>query len=314
MAHSMKPYLSIVVPIFNEEHNIPALHERLKKVLDAQAKEYEIVFVDDGSRDRSFALLEELSRKDKALLVLQLSRNFGQHAAVYAGLAKAHGDVIVTLDADLQNPPEEIPKLVAKLEEGYDVVGGVRKQREDSWFRKIPSFVVNRLASKVVGVKVRDYGCMLRAYRRELVADMLECQDLSTFIPALANSLARDMAEVEVEHAPRREGRSKYHLFRLLTINFDLLTGFSLLPVQMLSVLGLVTSLAGGGFGVFLLIRRVFVGPESEGVFTLFAILFGFIGLLFLALGLIGEYIGRIYLEVRHRPKYTIRKILGNSR
>ena len=310
----MKPYLSIVIPIFNEEPNIPGLYARLKKTLDAQAKEYEIVFVDDGSRDRSFELLEEIALKDQSLHVIQLSRNFGQHAAVYAGLGKARGDVIVTLDADLQNPPEEIPKLVAKLEEGYDVVGGVRKQREDSWLRTIPSLVVNRMASKVVGVNVKDYGCMLRAYRRELVADMLEYQDVSTFIPALANSLARDVAEVQVEHAPRRKGRSKYHLFRLLTINFDLLTGFSLLPIQMLSVLGLLTSLAGGGFGVFLLIRRIFVGPESEGVFTLFAILFVFIGLLFLALGLIGEYIGRIYLEVRHRPKYTIKKVLGNGR
>jgi undecaprenyl-phosphate 4-deoxy-4-formamido-L-arabinose transferase len=200
---------------------------------------------------------------------------------------------------------------VNKLEEGFDVVGGVRKHREDSFLRRFPSFLINRIASKVVGVRVRDYGCMLRAYRRDLVTDMLQYEDVSTFIPALANSLARDVAEVEVEHSPRREGVSKYHIFRLLTINFDLITGFSLLPVQMLSLLGILTSLAGGGFGIFLLIRRLFVGPESEGVFTLFAILFVFIGLLFLALGLIGEYIGRIYLEVRHRPRFSVKRVIG---
>ncbi len=304
--------MSIVIPIFNEEENIPVLHQRLKKTLDALGRGYELVFVDDGSRDKSFSLLEELSRKDKQMRVLQLSRNFGQHAAVYAGFEKAQGDVIVTLDADLQNPPEEIPKLVHKLEEGYEVVGGVRKHREDSLLRKIPSYMLNKIAGRVVGVKVRDYGCMLRAYRRELVQDMLQYQDVSTFIPALANSLAKDVAEIEVEHSPRQRGRSKYHVFQLLKINFDLLTGFSLLPIQMLSLLGLGTALAGGGFGIFLLIRRLFVGPESEGVFTLFAILFVFVGLLFLALGLIGEYIGRIYLEVRHRPRYSIKRDIGS--
>ncbi len=287
------------------------LYERVKKTADVMGKDYEVLFVDDGSRDKSFEILQGLANSDPRVRVLQLSRNFGQHAAVFAGFGKASGAVIVTLDADLQNPPEEIPKLVGKIEEGFEVVGGVRKDREDSLLRKLPSMVVNKIASRVVGVKVRDCGCMLRAYRRELVADMLQYEEMSTFIPALANSLARDVAEVEVEHSARTKGKSKYHLFALLKINFDLITGFSLLPIQMLSLLGLVTALVGGGFGVFLLIRRLFVGPESEGVFTLFAILFVFVGLLFLALGLIGEYVGRIYLEVRKRPKFTVKREIG---
>lgn len=307
----MKPYLSVVIPVFNEEGNIPALCSRLSKTLDGLGKDYEVIFVDDGSRDKSFSLLEGLARGNKRLKLVQLSRNFGQHSAIYAGFAKAEGEVVVTLDADLQNPPEEIPKLLKKLEEGYEAVGGVRKNREDSLLRKLPSFLVNRIATKVVGVQVRDYGCMLRAYRRSLVQDMLQYQDVSSFIPALANSLAQGVAEVEVEHSARQQGTSKYNIFKLLTINFDLITGFSLLPIQMLSLLGLVTALLGGGFGIFLLIRRIFVGPESEGVFTLFAVLFVFIGLLFLALGLIGEYIGRIYLEVRKRPRFTVKKEIG---
>ncbi len=307
----MNPSLSVVVPVFNEEDNLPMLYERLKKVMDGLGKEYEIVFVDDGSRDGSFRILEGLGAQDSHVKALQLSRNVGQHAAIYAGFSKVRGQVIVTLDADLQNPPEEIPKLLAKIEEGYEVVGGVRQEREDSWLRKIPSFLVNRIAAKVVGVPMRDYGCMLRAYRRSLIEDMLQYQDVSSFIPALANYLARGSTEVEVEHSSRRSGNSKYHIFKLLTINFDLITGFSLLPIQILSLLGVATSLAGLGFGLFLLVRRFFVGPESEGVFTLFAVLFVFLGLLFLALGLIGEYVGRIYLEVRHRPRYTVKKTIG---
>ena len=305
------PYLSIVIPVYNEEDNLSLLYERVKKTSDAMGKDYEIVFTDNGSRDKSFEILQGLANADARVRVLQLSRNFGQHAAVFAGFGKASGAVIVTLDADLQNPPEEIPNLVEKIEEGFEVVGGVRKGREDSLLRKLPSMLVNKIASRVVGVNVRDCGCMLRAYRRELVKEMLQYQEMSTFIPALANSLATDVAEVEVEHSARKKGKSKYQLFQLLTINFDLITGFSLLPIQMLSLLGLGTALVGGGFGVFLLIRRLFVGPESEGVFTLFAILFVFVGLLFLALGLIGEYVGRIYLEVRKRPKFTVKREIG---
>jgi undecaprenyl-phosphate 4-deoxy-4-formamido-L-arabinose transferase len=218
------------------------------------------------------------------------------------------GQVVATLDADLQNPPEELPKLVAKLEEGYDVVGGWRRSRRDSWLRRLPSFVINRITSRVVGVQLKDYGCMLRAYRRQVVDAMNSCHETSSFIPALANIFARDVAEIPVEHDKRRLGMSKYGPLRLLRLNFDLMTGFSILPIQLVSLLGSLVALVGLAFGVFLFVRRLVVGPEVEGVFTLFAILFVFVGLQILGVGLIGEYVGRIYREVRQRPRYLVRE------
>lgn len=302
-------YISVVIPVYNEEGNLGELYVRLKKTLDEMKKSYEIIFINDGSKDKSIQMLKRFAGEDPSIVVIDLSRNFGQHAAVYAGFSQSKGEIVVTLDADLQNPPEEIPKLVAKIEEGFEVVGGVRGERNDSIIRKTLSFMLNRVASRVVGVSVKDYGCMLRAYKRTLVDDMLQYEDLSVFIPALAASIANSSTEIIVDHSARTTGRSKYNFFKLLSLNFDLLTGFSLLPIQMLTVLGVLTSFSGIIFGVFLFIRRLFVGPEVEGVFTLFAVLFVFVGLLFLAFGLIGEYIGRIYLEVRHRPRFIIRKI-----
>jgi undecaprenyl-phosphate 4-deoxy-4-formamido-L-arabinose transferase len=237
------------------------------------------------------------------------NRNYGQHAAVVAGFERATGEVIVTLDGDLQNPPEEIPKLLAKIKEGYDVVGGWREGRRDSLIRRGLSYMINQVTSMIVGVKMKDYGCMLRAYRREVVERICQCQEISSFIPVLANSFAGSVAEIPVAHSPRRSGRSKYTPFRLLRLNFDLLTGFSLLPIQVVSFAGIVISFLGLGFALFLGVRRLMVGPEVEGVFTLFAILFFFVGLQILALGLIGEYIGRIYMEVRRRPRYVVKEI-----
>jgi undecaprenyl-phosphate 4-deoxy-4-formamido-L-arabinose transferase len=247
---------------------------------------------------------------DPVLRVISLNRNYGQHAAVFAGLEHARGRVIVTLDADLQNPPEEIPRLVAAVEAGHDVVGGWRRDRRDPLFRRVLSRGMNWLTSYMVGVRMRDYGCMLRAYRREVVDVLRGCREASSFVPALANSFARAPVEIAVEHAGRTNGRSRYHLFRLIRLAFDLMTGFSLIPIQVVSLAGIGIALLGLGFGGFLLVRRLWVGPEVEGVFTLFAILFVFIGVQILALGLIGEYIGRIYLEVRRRPRYVIQEIL----
>jgi undecaprenyl-phosphate 4-deoxy-4-formamido-L-arabinose transferase len=221
--------------------------------------------------------------------------------------------VIVTLDADLQNPPEEIPRLVALVEAGHDVVGGWRQNRHDPLLRRWVSKAMNRLTSKIVGVQMRDYGCMLRAYRRDVVQVLRGCQEVSSFIPALANSFAHAPIEVPVEHASRAHGRSSYNPFRLIRLGFDLATGFSLLPIQTVSLAGIGIAVLGLGFGIFLFLRRLLIGPEVEGVFTLFAILFVFIGIQVLALGLIGEYIGRIYLEVRRRPRYVIEKILESS-
>jgi len=309
-----RPDLSVVIPIYNEADNIETLHERLSRTLTTMGRPYEIWYVDDGSGDASLGLLRDIARRDPQVGVIELTRNFGQHAAVLAGFAAARADIVVTLDGDLQNPPEEIPRLVAKIDEGYEVVGGWREERQDPWFRRAPSDLINRLTSFTVGVKMNDYGCMLRAYRRSVVEQIIECDERSSFIPALANSLAKRTAEIEVQHSDRFSGRSKYDLLKLMRLSFDLITGFSLLPIQMMSLAGIFVAIAGMGFGVFLLIRRLFVGPESEGVFTLFAILFVFIGILILAVGLVGEYVGRIYLEVRRRPTYRIRAIHHQAR
>jgi undecaprenyl-phosphate 4-deoxy-4-formamido-L-arabinose transferase len=308
------PDISVVIPIYNEADNIETLHRRLTETLAPMGRSYEIWYVDDGSADRSLELLHRVALADAHVGIIELTRNFGQHAAVLAGFAASKADIVVTLDGDLQNPPEEIPRLVAKLEEGYEVVGGWREDRQDPWFRRAPSDLINRLTSFAVGVKMNDYGCMLRAYRRGIVQQIIDCDERSSFIPALANSLAKRTAEIEVQHSDRFSGRSKYSLLKLMRLSFDLITGFSLLPIQLMSVVGIVVALAGMGFGGFLLVRRLFVGPESEGVFTLFAILFVFIGILIFAVGLVGEYVGRIYLEVRRRPTYRIRAIHHQAR
>jgi undecaprenyl-phosphate 4-deoxy-4-formamido-L-arabinose transferase len=305
-----RPELSVVIPVFNEAATLTDLHARLARTLKDLGRPCEIVFVDDGSTDRSPEVLRALHAQDATVHVVRFNRNYGQHAAVFAGMERARGDVVVTLDADLQNPPEEIPALLRRLDEGFDVVGGARVDRHDPWFRRGASRLVNRATSVIVGVRMTDYGCMLRAYRRSIVDQIVACQEISRFIPALANTFASSVAEVPVEHAPRREGRSKYGLLRLLRLNMDLMTGFSLLPIQAVSLAGVVVAALGLGFAVFLGLRRLLVGPEVEGVFTLFAILFFFVGLQILALGLIGEYVGRIYQEVRRRPRYVVAEIL----
>jgi undecaprenyl-phosphate 4-deoxy-4-formamido-L-arabinose transferase len=311
----MKPYVSVVIPVYNEEANIPALWERLVTALDPafpKGRGWEVVFTDDGSKDRSLLLLLELAARDPRVKVVEFNRNYGQHAAIFGGFAEVEGRVVVTLDADLQNPPEEIPKLVAKVEEGYDVVGGWRQGREqnDSIFRRLPSKVVNMITRRTTGVRLHDYGCMLRAYAREVVDAMLLCKERHSFIPALANSFAKRITEVPVAHAERAAGDSKYGLWKLINLQFDLLTSFSLLPLQMLSVLGVVISAVSVCFAIGLLVYR-FLHPEGTvgGVFTLFAILFFFVGCQFLALGLLGEYIGRIYVEARDRPRYMVKKV-----
>jgi len=301
--------LSIVIPIYNERPTIPALHERLTHVLDALGRSAEVLYIDDGSTDDSLACLRELADRDARVGVIELRRNAGQHAAVLAGFAASRGATVITLDGDLQNPPEEIPKLLEQIDDGAEVVGTWRENRNDPLLRRVASALVNRATAATVGVPMRDYGCMLRAYRREIVDQIVACDERALFIPALANVLARRTAEVEVAHAERSAGRSKYKPLKLMRLFFDLFTGFSLLPIQVVSLAGILVSLAGIGFGLFLLVRRLIVGPEVEGVFTLFAILFVFIGILILAVGLVGEYIGRIYMEVRHRPIYSVRAI-----
>ncbi len=309
------PYISVVIPVFNEEENLAELSERLLSTLTANGRPFEIIFVDDGSIDRSWEILTDLHQRHPGhIRALQFFRNFGQHQAIFAGFQATRGQVIVTLDADLQNLPEDIPHLVAKLEEGYDTVGGWRENRLDSWLRRLPSYFMNRTMSWVTGVKLKDYGCMLRVYRREVVDSINQCQESSSFIPALANLFSRRVAEIPVGHAERERGKSKYNLFKLLRLNFDLMTGFSHLPIHAVGAMGVTIAVLGLCFGLFLFVRRLFVGPELEGVFTLFAILFVFVGLNTFGLALIGAYVGRIYKEVRGRPRFIIRQRLDSSK
>jgi undecaprenyl-phosphate 4-deoxy-4-formamido-L-arabinose transferase len=305
-----KPYISVLVPVLNEEESLPELNKRLQDTLNSLQKPYEIVYINDGSTDMTEVLLEKFHTDDKRVKVIEFNRNYGQHMALFSGFEFAKGEIVITIDADLQNPPEEIPRLVEKAEEGFEVVATYRKQRKDSLFRKLPSYIVNKITAKLVGVKLKDYGCMLRAYRRNIVDYMNMCPESSSFIPALANTFAKKITEIEVGHAERKTGTTKYSLFKLLRLNFDLMTNFSLYPIQFISMLGVVIAALGFLFAAFLLVRRFVIGPEGEGVFTLFGILFFFIGILIFALGVIGEYIGRIYQEVRRRPRFIIKKEL----
>ncbi len=303
------PAVSIVIPVFNEAVTIPRLHARLRQVLDELDRPSEVIYVDDGSRDRSLDELLTVHASDATVRVVTLARNAGQHAAILAGFAHARGDVIVTLDADLQNPPEEIPRLLAEVDAGYDVVGTRRDGRADPLLRRAISAAVSRLASMAVGVPMSDCGSMLRAYRRAVVEDIMRLAERALFIPALGAWVARRPTEIAIAHAPRMAGRSRYSPLRFMRLGFDLMTGFSLVPIQLVSVAGLGVALVGIAFGVYLLARRLVLGPESEGLFTLFAILFVFLGVLIFAVGLVGEYVGRIYIEVRRRPPYVVRAV-----
>ena len=306
--------ISVVIPVYNEEETLPSLLPRLLPVLESTGRPFEILFVDDGSRDGSLAILKSFAEsRPGRVRVLELSRNFGQHPAILAAFQQARGDVVVTLDADLQNPPEEIPRLLARIDEGYDVVGGIRRDRHDSFFRRVASRAVNRVTGTITGMKLSDYGCMLRAYSRDVVDEINACEENATFIPALAQSFSRRPTEIDVSHSERAAGRSKYSLYRLVRLNFDLMTGFSLVPLQIFTLFGFAVAAGGIVFGVFLGIRRLFVGAEVEGVFTLFAILFTVIGVLLAGLGIVGEYIGRIYHEVRRRPRFSIRRVYGEA-
>ena len=304
--------VSVVVPVFNEEANLEEFVGRLLAVMDGSGEPYEVILVDDGSRDRSLEALKSwAARRGDRIRVLELARNFGQHQAILAGFRDVTGDVVVTLDADLQNPPEEITKLLAKFGEGYDVVGGVRRQRQDSWPRRAASAVVNRVTVAITRMRLTDFGCMLRAYSRDVVEEINRCDEASTFIPALAQSFARRPTEIEVAHAPRGAGESAYSFYRLIRLNFDLMTGFSSVPIQLFGLLGSFVALGGIAFGVFLFVRRLIVGAEVEGVFTLFAILFTLLGIAMAGLGIVGEYVGRIYEQVRGRPRFSVRRVYG---
>jgi len=313
----MSDTVSVVIPVFNEEQNLGELIRRCLSVCETMHRPYEIILVDDGSHDTSAKMITEAAEQNGGKIIgVLLNRNYGQHAAIIAGFAEVEGDIVVTLDADLQNPPEEIPRLVKEIDDGADVVGTVRVPRCDTFFRRVASRVVNTAARKATGVDMHDYGCMLRAYRRHIIKAMLNCEERSTFIPVLANSFARHTAEIEVKHAARSAGDSKYSLWRLINLQFDLLTSMTTFPLRVLSVVGFIISALGVGFGVFLFVMRIIYGPEwaVSGVFTLFSILFMFIGAQFVGMGLLGEYIGRIYHDIRARPRYFVQNIIGRNK
>jgi undecaprenyl-phosphate 4-deoxy-4-formamido-L-arabinose transferase len=308
---SQAPSLSVVIPLYNEAENVEQLCARLLPVLRAMERSFEVILVDDGSRDGTLELLLEIRRANPEVVVRSFARNFGQHAAVTAGFGAARGEFVVTLDADLQNPPEEIPRLVAEFDRGHDLVGTIRAARQDSWFRKRASAGVNRMTRRMSGINLHDFGCMLRGYDHEIAQKIAARREVRTFIPALGYLYAMNPVEIEVKHEARHEGKSKYSLLRLCRLHLDLMTGFSLAPLRLLFSVGLVVAAAGILFGVALLVMRLVQGPEwaAFGVFTLFAILFMFVGAQFIAFGLLGEYVGRIFVAVRDRPAYVLRDL-----
>ncbi|MCX0501765.1 undecaprenyl-phosphate 4-deoxy-4-formamido-L-arabinose transferase [Erwinia billingiae] len=308
--------VSIVIPVYNEQDSLPELIRRTSEACSQLSMDWEILLVDDGSSDSSPEMLTAAAEEPGSHVVaVLLNRNYGQHSAIMAGFNHVSGDLIITLDADLQNPPEEIPRLVAKAEEGYDVVGTVRQNRQDSWFRKRASRLINNLIQRTTGKAMGDYGCMLRAYRRHIIDAMLNCHERSTFIPILANTFARRAIEIPVLHAEREFGDSKYSLMKLINLMYDLVTCLTTTPLRMLSVFGSLIALAGFALSLLLIVLRLFFGPEwsGDGVFMLFAVLFIFIGAQFVGMGLLGEYIGRIYNDVRARPRYFIQRVVNSS-
>ncbi len=310
----MKPELSVVIPVYNEEAGLSQLFNRLYPALDALNLSYEIIFVNDGSRDNSVSILaQQFQLRPDVTRVILFNGNYGQHMAILAGFEATRGDIIVTLDADLQNPPEEIGKLIEKMREGYDYVGSIRRVRQDSAWRTIASKAMNRLRENITHIKITDQGNMLRAYGRNVIDLINQCAEVNTFVPALAYTFARKPTEVVVEHEERAAGVSKYSLYSLIRLNFDLITGFSLVPLQFFSILGMFLSVGSAALVVLLLIRRFLLGAEAEGLFTLFAIAFFLMGVILFGIGLVGEYVGRIFQQVRARPRYVVQTILQQT-
>ncbi len=308
--------LSVVIPMYNEEVNIRPLFDRLFPVLDGLGMPYEVVCINDGSKDRTLEILEDELGRRPGLVVINLARNFGQHAAVMAGFSQSKGDWIITMDADLQNPPEEIPNIVEQFRKGHDLIGTIRKGRKDTFFRKFASRVTNRIVAKISGIELHDFGCMLRGYSRQVVEGILENPEYRTFIPALATFFAKSPVEITVGHEERAAGESKYSLIKLFSLQLDLMTGFSMWPLRILFAVGTfmaISSLAGAALIIML---RLYYGPgwAAQGVFTLFAVLFFVIGCQFFALGLLGEYIGRIFHAVRKRPTFILGWVRGQGK
>ena len=303
--------LSVLIPVFNEQDVLGMLFDRLYPVLDALGRPYEVVFVNDGSTDSSSEMLsKQFEKRPDVTRVIFLSSNAGQHAALIAGFQHAHGKTVVTLDADLQNPPEEIPAIVAQMDKGFDYVGSIRATRSDKAWRHIASRMMNSLREKITNIRMTDQGCMLRGYSRDITLEIAESNESRTFIPALAYLYAARPTEITVAHEERAAGDSKYSLFKLIQLNFDLVTSFSSIPLQLISFTGIGVSILSFFFVLYLAFRRLFYGPEVEGVFTLFGITIFLMGILLFAVGMLGEYIGRINGLVRRRKRFRVASVL----
>jgi undecaprenyl-phosphate 4-deoxy-4-formamido-L-arabinose transferase len=308
---SAAPQLSVVIPVFNEEANLSMLFARLYPVLDGLGRTYEVIFTNDGSADRSFELLKaQHAARPDVTRVIDFNANYGQHMAVMAAFERVRGAVVVTLDADLQNPPEEIPKLLEKTDAGYDCVGGKRLNRRDSFFRTQASRLINGVRRQTTNIEMTDQGCMLRAFSRPVVDAVVRSGAINTFIPALAYSFASRPTEVDVRHEERHAGVSNYSLYKLIRLNFDLITSFSIAPLEYFTIF----ALGCAGLSLLLVLvlayRRIFLGAEAEGIFTLFGILFFLLSVAMVGIGLIGEYVGRTYQVVRSRQRYFVREML----
>jgi undecaprenyl-phosphate 4-deoxy-4-formamido-L-arabinose transferase len=306
------PQLSVVIPVYNEEAVLPSLFARLYPALDALGISYEVIFVNDGSADRSAGLLrEQFQKRPEVTRVILFNGNFGQHMAIMAGFEHVRGQRIVTLDADLQNPPEEIGNLLAKMDEGHDYVGSIRRLRQDAAWRRWASKAMNRLRERMTHIRMTDQGCMLRAYERPIIDAIRTSREVSTYIPALAYSFSRNPTEIEVEHEERHAGESKYSLYKLIRLNFDLVTGFSVLPLQLFSLFGIFVAVVSLVVYVIVIVQRILAGGDGLWVVWDRDILEFFLtGVMLFGLGLIGEYVGRIYQQVRERPRYIIQALL----
>ena len=317
MTVAERPVLSIVIPIFDEEDNIPILAEEIRRAVDPHGIRYEVIAVDDGSTDGSWTKLEAVRAGDPRWILLALRRNFGQTAALSAGFDHARGEVIVPLDADLQNDPADIPRLLA-LTKDYDIVSGWRKNRQDPFFsRRLPSALANWLISTVTGIRLHDYGCTLKAYRREIVEHLRLYGEMHRFIPAIASWMGITFVEVETHHRPRRFGRSKYGITRTLRVILDLITvkfllSFATRPIQVFGTLGMAAAVAGGAIGAYLTGIKLFLGAHIGGRPLLFlAVLLIVVGVQFVFMGLLGEMLARIYHESQRKPIYTIKRVEG---
>lgn len=305
-----KKEISVIIPLCNEAQNIHELYKRLLTSVSQISKSYEFIFIDDGSKDNSLEILHSLQNKDKNIRIIKFTRNFGQQSAVLAGFRHCRGETIVQLDADLQNPPEEISKLIEKLNEGYDIVSGVRKNRQDSFLRKTCSAFLLKLLSKLMGDNVTLEISSFRVMNRKTLEKINQCNDKSKFLSALVSWMGVSSARVEVEHSGRLYGQTKYTAGKLFQLAMDIITGFSKFPLRMVTYLGLFGATIGFILMIFLLFQRYLRGVMYDGLTVLSALFSLFAGVQLLSIGILGEYIGRIYSQVQDRPDYIIDKII----